>query len=175
MVHPVAEMLVSFLRPACEKVEIAGSLRRGKAEVGDIEIVIEPTLEPIFGLFRLTMTYRNLLDPLLEELVAGKVVGRGERWGNRYKTLSIPELPGLKCDLFIVLPPAQWGVIFTIRTGPADFSRRLVTKRRYGGLLPSHMRIKDGALWIGEESAPTPTEQSFFEAIGLEWIPPEKR
>lgn len=41
----VAEELVAALRPACERLEIAGSLRRGKAEVGDVEILFVPRVE----------------------------------------------------------------------------------------------------------------------------------
>ena len=44
-VLPIAESLVEKLRPACERIEIAGSLRREKAMVGDIEIVAVPRLE----------------------------------------------------------------------------------------------------------------------------------
>jgi len=35
--------LVALLRPACERIEIAGSVRRGKLEVHDAEVVIIPT------------------------------------------------------------------------------------------------------------------------------------
>jgi DNA polymerase/3'-5' exonuclease PolX len=35
----IAEELVKILRPACSRVEIAGSIRREKSEVKDIELV----------------------------------------------------------------------------------------------------------------------------------------
>jgi len=38
----LAEQMVERLRPACDKIEIAGSVRRGKPEVKDIEIVCLP-------------------------------------------------------------------------------------------------------------------------------------
>jgi DNA polymerase/3'-5' exonuclease PolX len=40
----VADELVQALTPRCEQICIAGSLRRGKAEVGDIEILYIPRL-----------------------------------------------------------------------------------------------------------------------------------
>jgi DNA polymerase/3'-5' exonuclease PolX len=38
----VADELVEALTPRCEQICIAGSLRRGKSEVGDIEILYVP-------------------------------------------------------------------------------------------------------------------------------------
>lgn len=40
----IAENVKSFLEPYCQRVEIAGSVRREKTEVGDIEIVVIPQL-----------------------------------------------------------------------------------------------------------------------------------
>lgn len=84
-------------------------------------------------------------------------------------------------DIFSVIEPAQWGVIYTIRTGPAEFSRRLVTSTLHGGLLPPHLRVRDGALWHRGDALfdammiPTAEETDLFEAVGLTWIPPEAR
>lgn len=38
----IAEALIEELRPYCERISIAGSIRRGKQEVKDIEIVAVP-------------------------------------------------------------------------------------------------------------------------------------
>ena len=38
----IAEGLVEEMRPHCERVEVAGSIRRGKAQVKDLEIVAVP-------------------------------------------------------------------------------------------------------------------------------------
>lgn len=45
----VANELVDWLRPACERIVVAGSLRRQCAEIGDIELVALPT--PLLNLF----------------------------------------------------------------------------------------------------------------------------
>lgn len=73
----------------------------------------------------------------------------------------------LPLDLFAVTPPAQWGAIVTIRTGPGGFSRRLVTSRLYGGGMPVGMREHEGALWAGGRLVETPEEEDFFHALGL--------
>ena len=38
----MTNVFISLISPYCERIEIAGSLRRGKPEVHDIEIVAEP-------------------------------------------------------------------------------------------------------------------------------------
>jgi hypothetical protein len=45
-------------------------------------------------------------------------------------------LAEIAIDLFIVLPPAQFGAFFAIRTGTAEFSQWLVTPREKGGAIP---------------------------------------
>ena len=102
--------------------------------------------------------------------------------GPRYKAFEVnePDNEYLKIDLFLVVPPAQWGVIFTIRTGSAEFSKRLVTKKKHGGYMPSNMKQKDGQLWIGLNNGQwlpleTPEEIGYFEALGIDWVRPQDR
>jgi hypothetical protein len=44
-------------------------------------------------------------------------------------------------DLFQVIGPAQWGVIYAIRTGPGDFNHLLATNRRFGGACPLDRKV----------------------------------
>lgn len=191
----LAVEVVEMLRPCCERIEIAGSIRRRRADCGDIEIVCIPkpgeTVLPVRHLFDwdrppgeyAVQEFEDVLDHVTvrcDELVkAGVIAYRLDKngraaFGTKYKRLMYRDFA---LDLFSVLPPAQWGVLFMIRTGPAEFSHRLVTKRTQGGLLPDWYRVHDGALIWAEtgESIDTPTEESFFEAVGLKWLPPEQR
>ena len=97
--------------------------------------------------------------------------------GNKYKQVELKD--GINLDLFIVTPPAQWGVQFMIRTGSAEFSHRFVTIKHQGGLLPSYLRVKDGAIWhIGKgvsRMIETPEEADVFKVLGINYIEPEKR
>jgi DNA polymerase/3'-5' exonuclease PolX len=178
-IWPVALSLVAALRPACERIEIAGSLRRQKATVHDVEIVAMPRLgRDLFGEPVLDATE---LDVILARLVRQDVLSCGDKMGSRYKKFWVwaPDQPRIKLDLFAVLPPAQWGVILAIRTGPADFSQWIVTPRLAGGALPSHCRVLNGAVregLIGEgKIIPMPEENDFLEFLGLGWIEPAKR
>jgi DNA polymerase/3'-5' exonuclease PolX len=165
----IANQWLFNLRDGCERIEIAGSVRRRKAEVHDVELVAVPKMERLKDLFGNPDGERNLLEQAVENI--GPVMKKN---GPRYKCIVEP-YDGAQIDLFVVLPPAQWGVIFAIRTGPALFSKRLVTSKRYSGYLPSQFVIKDGAVWEGSRMYETPTEESFFELIGLPWKRPEER
>ncbi|WP_322792611.1 hypothetical protein [Bellilinea sp.] len=159
----IAQKYLSMLAPYCERVEIAGSIRRRKAEVGDIEIVAQPKrVEALFGV----SAPIHIADPLGATLIKG---------GARYRQYALPE--GINLDLFIVLPPAQWGVIFAIRTGGAEFSHKLVTPRKHGGYLPSHYTVRNGAVYHTgtDELIPTPEEEDFLSICGVAHIPPHER
>ena len=171
----IAEGLVREFRPYCERMEIAGSIRRGKAEVGDIEIVAVPKLMAMYDMFGEQVGTRNELDHPLGWLLMNRA--RFVKNGPRYKQIALPE--GIKLDLFLVLPPAQWGVIFAIRTGPAEFSRWIVTSRTLAGALPAGYKVKDGSvrrsLWEEGFTISMPEEIEFLNFLGLGWIEPEER
>jgi len=175
---PIAEEIKGLLAIGCQRIEIAGSLRRRSRTVKDIEIVAQPTSIPIPNMFDEVVGYKSSLDPLLSDLISRDILVPAGKNGKRYKRFRIRGEIGPKLDLFIVQPPAQWGAILAIRTGPAQFSRRLVTPRSRGGLLPSHLCVKDGA--VRQKAAPrtiieTPTEAALFELLEIDWIPPDAR
>lgn len=78
-------------------------------------------------------------------------------------------------DLFIVRPET-WACQFIIRTGPSEFSKRFVTQRSQGGMLPTGWRVQDGMLWDENgEVVGVSSEQAAFEAIGKPWREPWER
>ena len=178
----IAAELVEMLRPACERIEIAGSIRRRKADVGDIELLAIPRIMPVRNLLGEPAASIDKLDLLCRELVRGGVLtARGANGrsalGPRYKRLAYQGFP---VDLFSVLPPAQFGVLFLIRTGPAEFSRRFVTHRRRGGMLPEWLVVREGALWQRMPDrllklVDAPEEGDVFRLLSIDYIPPEAR
>ncbi|MFA7254037.1 MAG: hypothetical protein WC107_05800 [Patescibacteria group bacterium] len=154
--------LTRILRPTCERIEIAGSLRRNKPDVGDIEIVCIPSEMPdLFGEMS-----RNSFA-ITDKLTGYALIKNGEH----FKQI---DLKYCKCDLFITTPEC-WGVIFMIRTGSADFSHKMVTPKQYGGYMPGHLKVKDGRLWNGSTVVETPEEKDIFNAYNMEYIIPEMR
>jgi len=160
----IAEEIRELLRPACERIEIAGSLRRMKPDVGDIELVCIP----LAGVNILGERV-NESGPLCDLINAQgwPVVKKGEK----YKRFTVGEID---VDLFIC-DPQTWGVIYTLRTGGAEFSHQLVTPRKFGGLMPSFLNFKDGRIWHGRQALETPQEKDVFSALSLHYIPPESR
>jgi DNA polymerase/3'-5' exonuclease PolX len=166
----LAETVVIDLAPACDRIGIAGSIRRKKSEIGDIEIVCIPAIETGADLFGQPTTVRSAPDSRLEEIAASRG-WRRIKGGDLYRQYDIGPCV---LDLFVTTPE-KWGVIFTIRTGSADFSRWLVTPRREGGALPGYLKVKDGRLWAGGMPLATPDETDVFTRLELAWIPPEER
>ena len=164
----IAESLIDRLRPYCERIEIAGSVRRGKPDVKDIELVAVPCFIRQVDLFGQVLSNTSALDT-----VDWSKFGDWIKGGHKYKQIALHE--GLNLDLFIVIAPAQWGVQFVIRTGPADFSHWIVTQKRLGGALPSYARVHDGAVWNGDAGIPMPEELDFLNFCGLGWIEPAQR
>ena len=163
----IAERWLELLKPYTERIEIAGSIRREKPEVKDIELVCVPRMDSEPDMFGTLRAYNTLNRYILENAVYCT------KNGDRYK--QIVTGVDIKLDLFIVLPPAQWGVIFLIRTGSAQYSHRFVTPKREGGLLPSHMKVANGALLMNGKPLMTPEEIDVFRLAGAPWVEPKWR
>lgn len=161
---------------------VAGSIRRRKPEVGDCEhVVIAKVVTRAAGLFGEPHPV-NFLWWQADELLASGVIEKhvyqvnradgttGERhmWGDTYRGVSYR---GHLHEIFCAHPD-NYGAILTIRTGPADFSKMLVTR-----LHATPLRQKDGFLRYerGGDIYPCRTEQAFFQACGVAYTEPEAR
>lgn len=195
----VAEALVDHLRPTCERIEVKGSVSRFKPEVKDVEILVVPDLTPVpramleFGK-PIPPLYKTQLDKLLAEMAHDDAI-RLDQSGPRKKTFYL-KYAGISVDLFICIPPSQWGVQAVIRTGPSDFSHWCVTSKRSGGALPVGYFIKHQVVWIESEidkqdmpedadiaielltdtnHLSMPEEIDFLNFLELGWIEPKER
>ena len=164
-----AERFLKFIEPHIVKAEIAGSIRRKQPMVGDIEIVVVENLE-------------DPLSNLFQKGYPGMVKN-----GERYKQFKYPQV---KIDLFIA-KDYDYGRILAIRTGSSAFShiKLAMTWNRLGycgtdhGLRKKKDCTKKGNKWIikpevagGEWKPPIfDTEESFFEFLKIDYIPPEQR
>lgn len=196
--------IMDALRPGCQRIQAAGSVRRCAPTVGDLEIVCIPASKQVsmFGDLDLSATW---LDDILADLLRQGRLTPGHANGEKYKSFILPST-GVQLDLFIVTPP-EWGIGYTIRTGSADFSHRLVTQRALSngwGYMPgdeengyyyvSSFRLykngrpeyhlvqpEDGGeayqkiSWVGGSVLDTCEERDLFELIGLPWTAPANR
>jgi DNA polymerase/3'-5' exonuclease PolX len=175
-----AAELIDFMRPYCERIEVAGGIRRGKLEPHDIEIVAKPKFEDANeGWFQ--PTYYNALDHKLEGVLHDggwdlvhllgygdpDKAGRKAPYGPKYKRLKYRSE---KLDLFSVIPPAEWGVIFTIRTGDADYSHWLVQQGWKNGI-----KVEDGRLITKDAYLKSPEEADVFRILNVPMVEPRFR
>lgn len=178
---PMVETFVSILAPACDRIQIAGSIRREKPDVKDVEIVAIPKSsthtnllgEPISGA-------PTLLDELLEQLTRKlsntyQFDQEVKRNGPRYKRLVTRfEETVSAVDLFLA-DSDNWGNQLAIRTGSREFGKWFMTKQSYGGAMPFGMRQIDGYLWRNGQKVRCPEEEDYFRALGIPCLPPPER
>lgn len=160
-----AQAIVDFIKPYCERIEIAGSIRRGKDWIGDIEIVCIPETDTRYvptDLFRkpLGKDRKERTPEFLSTagaLIAKKV--KGDLVKGRYVQFKTKE--GDTVDLFMATPE-NWGYIFAIRTGSVDFSKMIAGRWKQLGYAG-----QDGMLTKLGKPIPVPEESDLFDRLGL--------
>lgn len=155
MAYKVATLIATWMHPHVERCEIAGSLRRGRADVKDIELVLIPKA-----------SWLQYTDELLTR---GDFTKR-HAWGTRFRA-GVHVRSGIPVDMFVA-DPGNWGWTLALRTGPGDVNERLMT-----WLKTNHapIRSSEGYWWHGEHRLLTPTEQDVFDILGIPFVPPEQR
>lgn len=169
----IAQSLIADLKPFCHRVEIGGSVRREKAEVKDIEIVCIPKFADVgTGQATLFGGETTITENLLFSYLAGKseypIVKMGDKYC-QFEYVGDWRKDDIKVDVFTATPET-WGYIFMIRTGPAEFSKWVVTELKKRGYTP-----KDGAVRHGDLRINTLDEEMVFRLLGIDWIEPEHR
>lgn len=166
----IASIWIEKLKPFCDRIEIAGSIRRKKPEVKDIEIVCIPKMIDMPDLFNRKVIARavDFVQALSGE--PGKVIRvSGDPRQGKYIKLFMEEQQ-INIDVFIATPD-NWGYIYAIRTGCAEFSHRVLgahwTRSGYHG--------NEGMLCDDHGPVPVREEKDLFQMIGLDWIEPEHR
>ena len=81
----IAEEVRALLAPACERLEVAGSIRRRRPDVGDVELVAVPKTAPArLDLFGTAVGERDLLHERCERLLEAETLAqRLESHGRR--------------------------------------------------------------------------------------------
>lgn len=172
---PVALELKELLGPACHILEVAGSLRRGLPEVGDVELVAVPKQ---WGNDALGY---SLLDPEMDDLLARGVIefrldSRGRKtYGERNRFL-VHQPSGVPVDFFIG-DRTNFGMLFVVRTGSAGFNVALMSQLKRMG----HRGHAYGGITLYADDPQrrrdieVPDEETVFNLLGIDFIPPSQR
>jgi DNA polymerase/3'-5' exonuclease PolX len=176
----VAGELIKSLHPMCERYAIAGSLRRGKPDVGDLELLFIPRSaeRPIPGdLFGATEPV-NLAEEAILDLERRGILSRrensagGYNFGPQNKLMRHCET-GLPVDLFTA-NRENWFNYLVCRTGSAESNLRVATAAKERGWKwnpygSGFTRENTG------ESYHVTAEEHVFTFCGLPALPPEQR
>jgi DNA polymerase/3'-5' exonuclease PolX len=161
----IAEEVKAQLAPHCDKIEIAGSIRRKKEFVKDIEIVAIPKPYET-GLFKTGLA--EVVDQWT--CVKGELeyMGRPGVKPCRYTQRILPS--GIALDLFFA-KPKNWGWILALRTGSDKFNRFVLLealKQKGYAAMGGYIRYR-GAV------EPVTSEMDLFRLCNLPYSPPEAR
>lgn len=157
-----AVLITEALRTHCERIEIAGSIRRQRPEVGDIDLVCLPN--GIAG---------------REGLIARCAqTSKMVKCGEQYVVFELAN--GFQLDLWFAHrgggdmfapDPPNFGVLLLARTGSAMHNVWIAQTAQAAGL---HFNPHKGIL-RGREVIASAEEKDIFAALGLDWIAPERR
>lgn len=150
----IAEGFCELIRPYCERVEIAGSIRRKKESCNDIDLVLIPR-DPV-------KLYEFLAYDHQHDMVVVK-------WGQKLASLTYQ---GAQVDLYFATPDT-WATLLLIRTGSKENNIRLckVAQARRWSLKANGSGLFDA---LGNRIAGD-SEESIYAALGLQYQQPEER
>ncbi len=150
---PQADAIVDSLAklPSVKQISTAGSLRRRRETVGDLDVLItaDDSTEP--------------MNALAEHELIEQVLARGDT-KQRVRLRS-----GLEMDLRVV-PEESYGAALQYFTGSKDHN--IVIRRR---AQDRGLKINEYGVYRGDESIAGRTEEDVYAAVDLPWIPPELR
>lgn len=171
----IADWLIGQMNPPrMGGIEVVGSIRRRKPDVGDIEF-IAPMPARDDHLFR-------QLDRILR--AEGVMFDTPDAIGERVRGVH----EGFKSCSFTVKPPVDlWreyvavqvyrytpdnrGWIEALRTGPMEFGRDVLVP----ALKRAGYQAREGVIWSKHGQMSVRSEQSLFHLLGMKWVEPQDR
>lgn len=150
---PVAHRLTEHIRqvPGVQQIETAGSFRRRKETVGDLDLLV--TGGSSDQVMRAFTTHPDVAD----------VLGQGETKS------SVRLRNGLQVDLRLV-PAESFGAALLYFTGSKEHNIEL---RKIA--IEKGLSLNEYGLMRGQRTEAGRTEEEVYAALGLGWIPPELR
>jgi len=153
-----ASDMVAWLRERCDigLIEVAGSTRRWRETIGDIDIVVG------------SLDAGRIMTAFIGTPEVERVIARGDTKS------SVVVGRGMQIDLRVVRPE-QFGAAMMYFTGSKDHNVRM-----RGIALERKLLLNEYGLFrIGEDKDGPPiasrSEEDVFAALGMRWIPPELR
>jgi DNA polymerase (family 10) len=148
-----AEALATYMRgaPGAAQVMVAGSFRRGRETVGDLDLVVGAAAGP----------------PVIEYFIRFPAMAEMPAAGATRATIVLRT--GLQVDLRVV-KPESFGAALLYFTGSKAHGVALRAEARGRG-----MKLNEYGLYRGKRRLAGETEAGIYEALGLDYVPPELR
>jgi len=137
--------------PAVRQLELAGSYRRGRETIGDLDLLVDST------------SADEVMDHLATYPGTGSILARGDT------KMSIRLETGLQVDLRVV-PEESFGAALQYFTGSKDHNVILRGRAKTAGL-----KINEYGVYRGDEQIAGRTEEDVYATLDLPWIAPELR
>jgi DNA polymerase/3'-5' exonuclease PolX len=187
----IAVAICYKLEPYCSNIHIAGSIRRKKPEVKDIEICCLPKLQPVNNsdLFGGGKQMLEIMPGFVHTVTSLGTIEKGTPRG-RYCKIILPQ--GINLDLFIP-EPEDFYRQYVIRTGSADYAFKVIaTGWRRKGWVGSDLGLRQEkdcietklpggkSKWtcVRNKDAKPPvwtSEEDFFDWLNIKYLKPEYR
>ena len=137
--------------PGVKQVELAGSFRRRKETIGDLDLLVAGGES------------ERVMDALTKHPYVAEVLGRGDTKS------SVRLASGLQVDLRLV-PPESFGAALLYFTGSKAHN---IALRKIA--IDKGWSLNEYGLTRGDQVIASRTEEDIYRALGLAWIPPEMR
>jgi DNA polymerase (family X) len=153
----IAEAMAEWLHtlPGVQRVEIAGSLRRGAETIGDIDLLCEC----------------DLGERIVKAFVSHGAVKRVLADGSTKGSVTVDSVQGREIQIDLrVVPGESFGAALQYFTGSKEHNvrlRELAIKKK--------LRLNEYGLYQNEDRIAGETEESIYESLGLPPIPAELR
>ncbi len=155
--YPMAEDVVEYMRgeKSVKEISIAGSLRRMKETIGDIDILVAAEKKD----------WRRIHEHFVKYPEVSKILAKGETKS------SVVLRSGRQVDLRTV-EPKSWGAALQYFTGSKEHNIRIRDIAKEKGLKVNEYGVfrADTDERLGGE-----TEEEVYRLVGMQWIPPEIR
>ncbi len=152
--YEAGQRWLAWLReqPGVERAEPAGSLRRWKETVGDLDFVVAHRAPA------------TLMQAFTTHPEVARVLGQGENKS------SVELADSTRIQLW-AQPPKSFGPLWMYATGSKDHNVRIreLAQRKNLSLSERGLLDDQGALQR------SPDEEAVYAALGLDWVPPELR
>jgi len=150
-VQPEAKEIIKILKEHVDEIELAGSLRRKKETIGDVDILV------------VSKNSKEIMDIFTDMDKVDKVISKG----NTKSTVRL--YGGIHVDLRVV-EKKSFGSALQYFTGSKDHNvsvRKIAQKKGY--------KLNEYGLFKNDNRKAGKTEKEVYEKLGLKWIPPELR